>query len=140
MVEGNSKGCYARDGGKCKIIQAYHNLPNYRHPGISRTFYLISRYYWWPELKQDAYDYVKGSAQCQQNKVNTHMIKAPLNPITPRAEVLTFQTIALDFIIKLPKLEGDNSILIITNHDCTKMMIVIPCNETITAGVADLYL
>ena len=36
---------------------------------------------------------------------------------------------------------GYDSILTITDHDCTKMMIAIPCNETISAeGVADLYL
>ena len=47
----------------------------------------------------------------------------------------------MDFIIKLPVSEGYDSILTITDHDCTKMMIAIPCNETISAeGVADLYL
>ena len=55
--------------------------------------------------------------------------------------MLPFQTIALDFIVKLPETEGYDSILTITDHDCTKMMITIPCNETISAeGVADLYL
>ena len=126
---------------KRKIIQAYHDLPAYGHPGINRTFYLVSRYYWWPEIRQDVQEYVKGCAQCQQNKVNTHAAKAPLNPITPEAEALPFQTIALDFIVKLPTSGGYDSILTITNHDCTKMMIAIPCNETISAeGVADLYL
>ena len=126
---------------KRKIFQAYHDLPAYGHPGISQTLGLVSRYYWWPNMKQDAYDYIKGCTQCQQNKVNTHAIKAPLNPITPEEGALPFQTIALDFIIKLPKSEGYDSILMITDHNCTKMMIAIPCNETISAeGVADLYL
>ena len=92
-------------------------------------------------MKQDIQEYVKGCAQCQQNKVNTHAIKAPLCPITPETEALPFQTIALDFIVKLPPSGGYDSILTITDHDCTKMMIAIPCNETISAeGVADLYL
>ena len=126
---------------KRKIVQAYHDLPAYGHPGINRTFYLVSRYYWWPEIKKDVQEYVKGCALCQQNKVNTHAIKAPLNPITPEKEALPFQTIALDFIVKLPMSGGYDSILTITDHDCTKMMITIPCNETISAeGVADLYL
>ena len=59
----------------------------------------------------------------------------------PEGEVLPFQTIAMDFIVKLPTLGGYDSILTITDHDCTKMMIAISCNETISAeGVADLYL
>jgi hypothetical protein len=47
----------------------------------------------------------------------------------------------MDFITKLPISEGYNMILTITNHDCSKAAIFIPCKETITAeGVADLYL
>jgi hypothetical protein len=54
---------------------------------------------------------------------------------------LPFQTIALDFIIKLPISNGFDSILTITDHDCTKMAIFIPCNKSINAeGVANLYL
>jgi hypothetical protein len=65
----------------------------------------------------------------------------PLNPITPELDALPFQTIAMDFIVKLPQSEGYDSILTITDHDCSKAAIFIPCNETIDAdGVADLYL
>jgi hypothetical protein len=49
--------------------------------------------------------------------------------------------VAMDFITKLPISEGYNMILTITDHDCSKAAIFIPCKETITAeGVADLYL
>ena len=47
----------------------------------------------------------------------------------------------MDFIVKLPESAGYNSILTITDHDCTKMLIMIPCREMITAeGVAELFL
>ena len=47
----------------------------------------------------------------------------------------------MDFIVKLPESAGHDSILTITDHDCTKMLIVIPCREMITAeGVAELFL
>ena len=126
---------------KHKIIQAYHDVPAYGHPGINRTKDLVARYYWWPQLTKNVQEYIKGCALCQQNKVNTHPQKAPLSPINPLTEALPFQTIAMDFIIKLPELAGFASILTITDHDCTKMLIVIPCRETITAeGVAELFL
>ena len=126
---------------KHKIIRAYHDVLAYGHPGISRTKDLVAKYYWWPQLAKDVQEYIKGCAQCQQNKVNTHPAKAPLNPILPTPEALPFQTISMDFIVKLPELAGYDSILTITDHDCTKMLIVIPCRETITAeGVAELFL
>ena len=46
----------------------------------------------------------------------------------------------MDFIVKLPKSQGYDSILTITDQGCTKMAIFLPCNETIDAeGVAWLY-
>ena len=62
-------------------------------------------------------------------------------PITLTHEALPFQTIAMDFIVKLPESEGFDLILTITDHDCTKMLITIPCRETINAeGVVELFL
>ncbi len=54
---------------------------------------------------------------------------------------MPFTTIALDFITKLPISQGYNSILTITDHDCSKAIILIPCHEEITAeGVAGLLI
>jgi len=54
--------------------------------------------------------------------------------------VLPFQTIAIDFIVKLPTLEGYDSIMTVTDHDCTKAVVLVPCQEMIDAeGVAKLF-
>ena len=139
--KGTCKVITGKGSEKCKIIQAYHDVPAYGHPGINRMRDLVAKYYWWPQLNQDIHEYVKGCAQCQQNKVNTHPQKAPLFPITPTTGALPVQTIAMDFIVKLLESAGFDSILTITDHDCTKMLIAIPCRETIMAeGVAELFL
>ena len=136
--------CKVITGGrqdKCKIIQAYYDVPAYGHPGINQTKDVVAKYYWWPQLTQDIQEYVKGCAQYQQNKVNTHPQKAPLNPFTPTIGALLFQTVSMDFIVKLPESAGYDLILTIMDHDCTKMLIVIPCRETIMAErVAELFL
>ena len=72
-------------------------------------------------------------------KANTNPTKPPLHPITPE-HCLPFKTITIDFIIKLPPSDGYDLILTITNHDCTKASIFIPCNKSIDApGLAKLY-
>jgi len=102
---------------------------------------LIVQSYWWPKLQKDFEDYVKGCVQCQANKINTHTHKAPLYLITTEAETCPFQTVAMDFITKLPLSDGCDTILTITDQGCTKMALFLPCMETITAeGVAHLYL
>ena len=54
---------------------------------------------------------------------------------------MPFETVAIDFITKLPLSQGYDSILTVTDHDCTKAAIFIPCNEEINAEeAAALYL
>jgi hypothetical protein len=85
-------------------------------------------------------EYVKGCATCQMNKVNTHPTRPALYPISPVAEARPFQTVALNLIIKLPESNGYDTILTITDHDCLKAALFIPCNKTIDLeGIAKLY-
>jgi hypothetical protein len=126
---------------KREIIRTYHDSPVYGHPGISKTVQLTERNHWWPGMKQDITEYVKGCADCQCHKVNNRPTKAPLQPIYPKPEAMPFETIALDFIVKLPVSQGFDSILTITDQGCTKAAIFIPCNEDITAEeTAALYI
>jgi hypothetical protein len=126
---------------KCHIIQSHHDSPVYGHPGISKTIQLTERLYWWPQMQADITEYIKGCADCQRHKVNTRPTKAPLQPIYPKQEALPFETVALDFIVKLPVSQGFDSILTITDQGCTKAAIFIPCNEEITAEeTAALYI
>ena len=61
-------------------------------------------------------------------------------PITPKHS-LPFQTIVMDFIMKLPQSGGYDTILTITDHDCSKAVILFPCKESIMAeGVAVLIM
>jgi hypothetical protein len=67
-------------------------------------------------------------------------MKPPLYPITPTEGAGPFQTIAIDWITKLPLSSGYDLILTITNHDCSKAVLFIPCKETMgTNELAKLY-
>jgi hypothetical protein len=84
--------------------------------------------------------YIQGCATCQMLKVNTHLTKPQLSPIMPVENAIPFQTITSDFITKLPESQGYDSILTITDHDCSKASIFIPCKEIVDViGTAELY-
>jgi hypothetical protein len=87
---------------KQEVICTYHDSPVYCHPGISKTVQLTEWNHWWPGMKQDITEYVRGCADCQCHKVNTQPTKVPLQPIYPTPEAMPFETVALDFIVKLP--------------------------------------
>ena len=125
---------------KRTIIKAHHDSPVHGHPGIKRTSQLAERSYWWPGMRKDVLDYVRGCAECQRHKINNRPTRAPLEPIFPQPEAMLFATIALDFITKLPSSQGYDSILTVTDHDCSKASVFIPCVEEISAEeTAALY-
>jgi len=123
------------------VTSLFHDQLTAGHPGISKTLQLILLYYWWPNMKAFITEYIRGCATCQMNKVNTHPSHPPLSPITPVENACPFETIAMDFITKLPPSGGYDTILTITDTDCTKASMFLPCKETIDSeGVAQLYL
>jgi hypothetical protein len=82
----------------------------------------------------------EGCAECQCHKVNNRPTKAPLEPIWAKSEATPFETVAIDFITKLPVSQGYDSILMVTDHDCSKATIFIPCVEEISGEeTAALY-
>ena len=73
--------------------------------------------------------------------MNTHLNCPPLQPIPPSADAQPFSTIAVDFVVKLLVSNGYDLILMITDHDCTKAVILLPCKESMNSlGITKLYL
>src|SRR5712671_3582730 len=68
-----------------------------------------------------------------KHNILTRSNKPSLYPIPPEEDAKPFQTVAMDLIVKLPVSNGYDSILTITDHDCTKGVILIPCRETMNA-------
>jgi hypothetical protein len=122
------------------VISQFHDSTTAGHPRILRTKRAINQFYWWPTIKQDVENYVKGCATCQSTKPRTSQPKPPPNPITAEHPTTPFGTIALDFITKLPTSNEYNTILTITDHDCSKAALFFPCKELITVEeVAKVY-
>jgi len=122
------------------VISLFHDSTTAGHPGTLRTRLAIEKDFWWPTLKIDIRSYVQGCATCQSTKPRTNHLKPPMNPIPPENYQVPFSTIALDFITKLPNSNGNDTILTITDHDCSKAALFFACKETISAEeVAELY-
>jgi Integrase zinc binding domain/Chromo (CHRromatin Organisation MOdifier) domain len=125
---------------KWGVLHHFHDHIAARHPGITKTLATTGLHYWWPGMKDFITQYIKGCATCQMTKINTHLTKPALFPITTDPTALPFQVIALDFVTDLPISQGYDSILTVTDHNCSKASFLIPCNKTITAEeTAELY-
>ncbi len=124
-----------------QILYEIHDPPTGGHPGISNTWKLVSQHYEGPRLRQFVEQYVKGCAKCQENKVITHMKRAPLFPFDTHVEEGPFKYVSMDLITDLPLSRKYDAILTIVDQGCSKAAKFIPCNKTIDGqGVALLYL
>jgi hypothetical protein len=129
------------DEDKWELLQLYHDAQVAGHPGVEKTLRTLSRDYWWPGMRVFVQAYVRGCLKCQESKARTHLNRPPIQPITPNKNTRLFATIAMDFIVKLPPSQGYDSILMVTDHDCTKVVILLPCQEEMDLlGFAKLYL
>ena len=121
------------------VISLYHDSITAGHPGISNTMWAIAKDFWWPAMKKDIAEYVKGCTTCQSRKNQANKAKPPLFPITSDTYDTPFTSIAMDFIVKLPLSKSYNMILTITDT-FLKASIFILCNESINAeNTARLY-
>ena len=121
------------------VISLYHDSPTAGHPGILNTAWAIARDFWWPAMKKDVTEYIKGCTRCQVGKNQPNKPKPPPFPISSDMYSNPFTSIAMDFIVKLPLSDSYNTILTITDT-FSKASIFIPCNETVNAEqTAKLY-
>jgi hypothetical protein len=51
--------------GTRAVIAAHHDAPVHGHPGIAWAIQVVERDSWWPGLRREVTDYVKGCAECQ---------------------------------------------------------------------------
>jgi Integrase zinc binding domain len=123
-----------------ELVRHYHDTITAAHLGTALTLLALAWDFWFPKMKDFVHAYIKGYAICQMSKSNTHPNKPPIFPITPEPDSMLFSTVSMDWITKLPLSEGFDSILTITDHDCLKAVIILPCKEAMTTlDLAKLY-
>jgi hypothetical protein len=120
------------------ILQLYHDHLTTGHPGRDETLQMVTKRYWWPNIRTEIKEYVKGWGTYQQNKNITHKTYILLFNTPTMAR--PFSQIPLDLITGLPKSQGYDTILTIVDHGCSCTALFLPCNTMITGpGIADLY-
>ncbi|MCO5583439.1 hypothetical protein L7F22_037350 [Adiantum nelumboides] len=131
--------CVPHNGALRKIlIQEHHEVPFAAHPGINKTYRLLSATYFWPQMQQDVIKYVKACHSCQIMKASRQLPQGLLQPLPIPKE--RWESINMDFITTLPRTsKGNAQILVIVNR-FSKMAHFIPCKKAASApDIASLF-
>ena len=115
---------------RLQVLQHCHDIPMARHFGVHKTLELITRSYWWPQLRSFVEDYVRTCDACCRSKIPRHQPYGLLQPLpTP---IGPWKSISLDFITDLPLSKGYDTILTVVDR-FTKMAHFLPCVKTFTS-------
>jgi len=122
---------------KAEIIRLHYNIPVRGHGGQWKMVKLVTQNFWWPGITKEVKQYVEGCDTCQHNKNRTEQPAEKLIPNSIPEKLWTH--ISVDFITKLPLVQGYNSILVVVDQ-LTKMVHFIPTTEKILVeGLARLF-
>jgi len=122
---------------RVKIIRLHHDMPMGEHGGQWKMAEMVTRNFWWPGVMREMKRYVEGYDACQHNKNRTEQQARKLMPNSIPDKAWTH--ISADFIMKLPLVQGYDSILVVVDQ-FTKMVHFVPTTEKTTAeGLARLF-
>ena len=122
---------YVPDGvARLQVLETCHDSPLAGHFGISKTMQLITRTYWWPQIRKDVRNFIRSCDICFRSKIPLHLPYGKLQPLPiPK---YAWQSISMDFIIELPPSSGYDAILVVVDR-FTKMAHFLPCRKDFTS-------
>ena len=91
-----------------EIIRNNHDNIEAGHGGRAKILDLISRTYYWPEMRQQIKQYIKNCDTCQRIKSNNHAPYGLLKPL--EAPSRPWKSITMDFITQLLESGGNDAI------------------------------
>lgn len=115
---------------RSEILSSRHDSVIAGHPGRTRTFGLVSRDYSWPGMTTYVRKYVNACDICARIKMPRHKPFGLLQPLDIPSH--PWQSISMDFIVKLPLSHNYDAIWVICDR-FTRAAHFIPCSETLTA-------
>lgn len=101
-------------GLKSKMLSLAHSSHLACYPGLSCTFALLRRRFWWPAMEEDTKGFVVTCPTCAENKISSQPSSGLLLPL-PILEH-PWSNLAMDFIIGLLSSNGHTVILTIVER------------------------
>ncbi|MCO5567700.1 hypothetical protein L7F22_021394 [Adiantum nelumboides] len=131
--------CVPHNGALRKIlIQEHQEVPFAAHPGINKTYRLLSATYFWPQMQQDVIKYVKDCHSCQIMKASRQLPQGLLQSMPIPKE--RWESISFDFITTLLRTTKGNAQILVIVDRFSKMAHFIPCKKAASApDIASLF-
>ena len=130
--------CIPKGPVRLSLLRENHDCVTAGHPGRDKTFWNLSKHFYWPGMRKSVKDFVRTCDTCQRYK-STRAKSGLLQPLSTPS--VPWESISMDFVMGLPSTERQNDAILTFVDRLTKYVIIIPTKSTIDAeGTARLYL
>jgi hypothetical protein len=115
---------------RIKIIKRHHDDPMHRHIGTEKTAELISRNYYFLNIRRKVQSYIQQCETCIRDKPARHQPYGKLQ--SPEAPKQPWEWVTINFIRPLPMSKGYNYLMVVTDR-LMKYIHLIPATTKMTA-------
>ena len=135
LLHAKGNRLYVPCGGtlRLQILKESHDSRWAGHPGVERMYALLCRTYTWPMMFEDTEPYVKSCLVCQVDKTKKRKKAGLLQPLPIPSR--PWQSVSMDFISGLPKVDGMRTIFVIVDR-FSKYAVFVPAPHACSADVA----
>lgn len=99
---------------RSEILSEIHDISFGGHSGIMGTYSRLKAFFYWPNMKKEVEEMVKGCDICQRNKTDHSSYPGLLQPLPILDKVWTH--ISMDFLEGLPKSAGRSVIMVVVDR------------------------
>ncbi|KAL0401393.1 UNVERIFIED_CONTAM: Transposon Tf2-11 polyprotein [Sesamum latifolium] len=130
---------YVPKGGDLRksLISECHDTLWAGHQGKERTYALVQRAYYWPQMQDNVETYVRTCLICQQDKAD-HQKKAGLLQPLP-IPTRPWESVSMDYISGLPKVGDLGSIIIVVDRLSKYATFIAAPKHATAEGTAHLF-
>ena len=129
--------CIPKGPIRLKLLQENHDCVFSGHQGRDRTFWNLSRHFYWPGMGKSVKEFVKSCESCQRSK--SGKLKVGLLQPLPIPE-RPWDSISMDFIVGLPRTDRNHDAIFTFVDRLSKYVHLVPTISSIDAqGAARLY-
>jgi len=124
--------CIPKGGGlRTALFREAHDSLTTGHFGADKTYNFLHERYYWPRMKVSVKRYLRGCKTYARVKPSNNKKLGLLQPLPVPTEC--WERIAIDFVVGLPKVEGDkDTVCTIVDHT-TRRAYFIPMKEQTSA-------
>ncbi|KAL2226249.1 UNVERIFIED_CONTAM: Transposon Ty3-G Gag-Pol polyprotein [Sesamum indicum] len=107
--------CVGSHGGiREKVLKTMHDSALGGHSGMQGTYQRLKPLFYWPTMKVDVQEWVRGCEICQRAKHENNQYPGLLQPLPVPEQA--WSCVSMDFIEGLPNSDGKDSILVVVDR------------------------